>query len=65
MTFRMTDHSITHPRGIVEDLLVKAVKFIFLVDFVVLDMKEDEDLPIIFGRPFFSTARAVTLVNLG
>lgn len=36
---RMADHSIPHPRGIIEDLLVKVGKFIFLVDFVVLGMK--------------------------
>lgn len=55
----MTDPSITYPHGIIEDLLVKVGKFVFTVDFVVLDMKEDEDLPIILGRPFLRTARAL------
>lgn len=53
----MTDHSITHPRGIIEDLLVKVGKFIFPTDFIVLDMKKDEYLPIILGRPFLSTTQ--------
>ncbi|XP_023752484.1 uncharacterized protein LOC111900829 [Lactuca sativa] len=59
MTIQIVDHSITYPRGIIKDLLVKVGKFIFPVDFEVLDMKEDEDLPIILGRPFLSTTRAL------
>ncbi|KAL7593050.1 uncharacterized protein LOC111907277 [Lactuca sativa] len=42
MTTRMADHSTTYPQGIIEDLLVKVGKFVFPVDFVVLDVKEDE-----------------------
>lgn len=49
--------------GLVVDLLVKVGKFIFIVDFVVLDMKEDKDLPIILGRPFLNTARAVVDIH--
>lgn len=63
MTIRMTDHSITHPHDIVADLLVKVGKFIFLVDFVVLDMKEDEYTPIILGRPFLSTKRPLVGIH--
>ena len=55
----MANHSHTYPRGTIEDLLVKLGKSIFLVYFVVLDMMEDENLPIILGRPFLSTARAL------
>lgn len=47
MDIHMADRSITYPREIIEDLLVKVRKFVFSVDFVVLDMKEDEELPII------------------
>ncbi|XP_023744585.1 uncharacterized protein LOC111892760 [Lactuca sativa] len=63
ITLRMTDHLITHLRGIVEDLLVNVGKFIFTVAFVVLDMKEDGDLPIILGRPFLSTTRALVDIH--
>ncbi|EOY00190.1 Integrase-like protein [Theobroma cacao] len=34
-------------------------KFIFLVDFIILDMEEDRETPIIFGRPFLRTAQAL------
>ncbi|XP_062093684.1 uncharacterized protein LOC133799699 [Humulus lupulus] len=45
---------VTHPRCIIEDVLVKVDKFIFPVDFIVHDMEEDEDVPIILGRPFLA-----------
>ena len=38
---------------------MKVDKFIFPADFVVLDMEEDEDIPIILGRPFLNTAGAL------
>jgi len=43
----------------VEDVLVKVNKFIFPTNFIVLDMEEDEDMPIILGRPFLVTSRAL------
>lgn len=59
MTIRMENRSITYPQGIVEDLLVKIGKFFFPIEFMFLDMKEDEDLPIILGRHFLSIARVL------
>ncbi|KAL5572277.1 hypothetical protein UlMin_021874 [Ulmus minor] len=50
----MADRFIKHPRKIVEDVLVKVGKLIFSVDFIVLDMEEDKDIPIILGRPFLA-----------
>lgn len=37
-------------------------KFVFPIDFVVLDMEEDDDIPMISVRPFLSTVR--TLVDI-
>ena len=59
VSLQLVDRSIKHPRGIVEDVLVKVDKFIFPADFVVLDMEEDQDLPLILGRPFLATGRAL------
>jgi len=59
MTIQLADRSIKYPRGIVENILVKIDKFIFPVDFVILDMDEDERLPLILGRPFLATSRAL------
>ena len=45
------------PWGVCEDVLIKVGKFVFPADFVVLDMKEDMAMPLIFGRPFLATAK--------
>ncbi|XP_062109424.1 uncharacterized protein LOC133820148 [Humulus lupulus] len=65
VTLQLADHSLTHPRGIIEDVLVKVDKFIFPADFIVLDMEEDEDVPIILGRPFLATGQALIDVQKG
>ncbi|KAL0411764.1 UNVERIFIED_CONTAM: hypothetical protein Slati_3766100 [Sesamum latifolium] len=61
----LADRSIKYPRGIVEDVLVKVGKFILPVDFIVLDMKEDNNMPLILGRPFLATSRALIDVQKG
>nr|XP_027068449.1 uncharacterized protein LOC113693886 [Coffea arabica] len=48
--------SIRHPMGILENALIKVQKFIIPIDFIVLDMEEDVNVPIILGRPFLVTA---------
>ena len=59
VTLQLADRSLKHPRGIIEDVLVKVDKFIFPADFIVLDMEEDKEIPIILGRPFLATGRAM------
>ena len=49
LSLQMVDRSLTYPKGIIEDVLVKVNKFIFPMDFVVLDMEEDKAAPIILG----------------
>ena len=46
----LVDRSITYPRGILKDVLVKVDKFIFPIDFVVLDIKEYHIVPLILGK---------------
>ncbi|KAK8656814.1 hypothetical protein V6N13_098749 [Hibiscus sabdariffa] len=53
------DHSYVQPEGKIEDILVKVDKFIFPADFLILDCEADENAPIILGRPFLSTSRAM------
>ncbi|CAA0828832.1 Unknown protein, partial [Striga hermonthica] len=65
VTLQLADRSITYPKGIVEDVLVKIDKFIFPVDFVVLEMEEDNDVPLILGRPFLATGDALIDVKNG
>ena len=65
MTLQLADGSFNHLRGIIEDVLIKVNKFIFLVDFIILDMKEDKEIPIILGRPYLATGRALIDVQKG
>ncbi|XP_009593659.1 uncharacterized protein [Nicotiana tomentosiformis] len=59
MWLQMADRSIKRPVGIVDDVLVKVGKFILPADFVILNCVVDKEIPIIFGRPFLSTKRAL------
>nr|GEU35393.1 hypothetical protein [Tanacetum cinerariifolium] len=64
MSLELADRSIQYPRGIAKSVLIKIDKFILLIDFVILDMREDSKILIILGRPFLATARAmIDVVN--
>ncbi|KAG8492789.1 hypothetical protein CXB51_010262 [Gossypium anomalum] len=65
ISIQLADRSVKYPTGIIEDILVKVDKFIFPVDFVVLDMDEDVEVPLILGHLFLATARAVIDVGDG
>ncbi|GJR21398.1 putative reverse transcriptase, RNA-dependent DNA polymerase [Tanacetum coccineum] len=58
MTIEMADRSMQSPKGIKENVLVKISNFIFPVDFIILDIMEDENAPIILGMPMLATAHA-------
>jgi len=47
MTLQLADRSITRPYGVIEDVLVKVKHLIFLADFMVIDIEEDADIPLI------------------
>ena len=55
MTLQMADRTLAQPEGILEDVLIKVGKFIFIVDFVVIDIEEDKQVPLLLGRPFLAT----------
>ncbi|XP_073054083.1 uncharacterized protein [Primulina eburnea] len=65
MSLQLADGSVKHPRGVKEDVLVKVGKFIFPTYFVVFDMEEDREMPLILGRPFLATRKAVIEVQEG
>ena len=65
MTLQLADKSTTSPYGVAQDMLVKVDKFFFPVDFIVIDMEEDDDAPLILGRPFMKTARMMIDVDNG
>ncbi|GJX39373.1 reverse transcriptase domain-containing protein [Tanacetum coccineum] len=58
LTVELLDMTVKYPKGIAENVLVGIDKFVFPIDFIILDMSEDIKVPLILGRPFLSTARA-------
>ncbi|GJS61198.1 reverse transcriptase domain-containing protein [Tanacetum coccineum] len=65
MTLELADQTISQPIGIAEDVYVKVVKFQFLADFVVVDFDADPRVPLILGRSFLKTGRALIDVYKG
>lgn len=65
MTFQLDDKSTTHPFEIVEGVLVKMYKFFFPINFVVMDMEENDYAPLILGWPFMKTARMMIDIDDG
>ncbi|GJY59241.1 reverse transcriptase domain-containing protein [Tanacetum coccineum] len=65
MTLELADRSITQPIGIAEDVDVKVGKFQFPADFVVVDFDADPRVPLILGRSFLKTGRALIDVYEG
>nr|GEY27821.1 DNA-directed DNA polymerase [Tanacetum cinerariifolium] len=59
MTLELTDRSISHPVGVVEDVYDKVGSFHFPADFVVLDFDADPRVPLILERSFLKTGRAL------
>nr|GEX50842.1 reverse transcriptase domain-containing protein [Tanacetum cinerariifolium] len=59
MTLELADRSITCPKGVAKDVFVKVGKFHFLTDFVVVDFEADPRVPLILGRSFLRTGRAL------
>ncbi|GJU40290.1 retrovirus-related pol polyprotein from transposon TNT 1-94 [Tanacetum coccineum] len=63
MILELADRTIFIPTGIAEDVFVKVGTFFFPVDFVVVDYVADPRVPLILGRPFLRTARALIDVH--
>ncbi|GJY15223.1 reverse transcriptase domain-containing protein [Tanacetum coccineum] len=59
MILELADRSTTRPTGIAEDVFVKVGKFHFPTDFVVVDYVVNPRVPLILGRPFLRTGRAL------
>nr|GEX75737.1 reverse transcriptase domain-containing protein [Tanacetum cinerariifolium] len=59
MTLKLADHLISRPVGVAEDVYVKVGSFHFPADFVVVDFDADSRVPLILGRSFLNTERAL------
>ncbi|XP_070039606.1 uncharacterized protein [Nicotiana tomentosiformis] len=65
MRLQIADHTMNRPLGVIEDFLVRVYKFILLADFVILDCEVDYEVPIILGKPFLATGKALCDVKAG
>ena len=63
MTLKLADRVTKYPYGVVKYFLVKVDKFIFPVHFVIMDMKKDEEVPLMVGTPFINTVRIIIDVD--
>nr|GEU64589.1 reverse transcriptase domain-containing protein [Tanacetum cinerariifolium] len=63
MNLELANRAICTPAGIARDIFVLVGKFIFLADFVIVDYESDHKVPLILGRPFLRTARALIDVH--
>ncbi|XP_061369400.1 uncharacterized protein LOC133312239 [Gastrolobium bilobum] len=65
MSLQFVDRSIKMLEGVLEDVHVKVNDYIFPANFVVLNMEEDDNMPLILGLPFLATARTLIDVEQG
>ncbi|XP_021757880.1 uncharacterized protein LOC110722899 [Chenopodium quinoa] len=65
ITLQLADRTIMIPKGRVEDVPLKIGGFTIPVDFIVLEIVEDDHIHIILGRPFLATSRALIDVKGG
>ncbi|GJU68700.1 reverse transcriptase domain-containing protein [Tanacetum coccineum] len=63
MTLELANRDICTPKGIARDVFVPVGKFTFPSDFVIVDYESDPRVPLVLGRPFLRTARALIDVH--
>lgn len=65
MMLTLVDRSIMYPYRVLEDVFIRVDGLLFLEDFVILYIYRDFDIPLLLGRPFLSTGKALIDVELG
>nr|GFA04366.1 hypothetical protein [Tanacetum cinerariifolium] len=61
----LASHSYIYPLGIAEDVLVEIAEHVYPVDFVILDIRENESRPFILGTPFLTTTKVSIKFDTG
>jgi len=62
MSLQLVDRSVKYLGGVIKNVLVKVDKLYFPADFIVHDMEEDMEVPLILRCPFLTTGK--TLINV-
>lgn len=65
ISLQLADKTIKYPMGVLNDVPFKIGEFYILVDFVIMDIKEDSEIPIILGSPFLAMNEAIIDVKRG
>ncbi|XP_070029436.1 uncharacterized protein [Nicotiana sylvestris] len=65
MLLQLADRTVKQPSGILDNVLAQVGKFVFPADFVILDCRVDEEIPINLGKPFLATGRALIDCEIG
>ena len=65
MTLQLADKSFRYPKGILMDVPIFVGKIVIPCDFVVMDIPEDKNTPVILGRPCLAIAGALIDVKRG
>lgn len=65
MSLQLADRSVKYPIGMLENIPVRVGQFYIPTYFIVMDIKEDSDIPIIPGRPFLATVGTIIDVKQG
>lgn len=65
ITLQLGDISHCYPQGKIEDVLVRIDKFVFFVDFIIMDFNADEETSILLGRPLLATGWTLIDVERG
>ena len=65
MTLKLVNRSTIFPVRFVEDIPVKIEGIYIPADFMIVDIEEDPDVPILIGRPFLTTAGSIIDVKHG
>ncbi|XP_070051274.1 uncharacterized protein [Nicotiana tomentosiformis] len=65
MLLQLADQTVKRTSGILDNVLVQVGKFVFPADFVILDCRVDEEIPVILGRPFLDIGRAIIDCEIG
>jgi hypothetical protein len=63
ISLQLADQSVKLPIGIVEDMHIQIGKYFIPIDFMIVDMEDNTQTPLLLGRPFLNTARAVIDVH--
>ncbi|XP_070042547.1 uncharacterized protein [Nicotiana tomentosiformis] len=59
ISLQLADQTTIIPEGIVENILVLVDEFVFPIDFIVVKMEENKEVPLILGRPLLATGREI------